>query len=328
MRIVFLLLTLLGLALAGCGDDVTNNGSSSGETTLAVVSAFSFSPAALTDAAPESMQSSSQVNIDMTGSMALISVVNGEYSIDGGPFTSSTGTVTSGNKVMVRHRAASGYNQTVTTTLTIGDKSATFSSTTASLTSIGLNFSGPSLLLNVPPSSIQISNVIAVSIMGVDVPISVAGGEYSINGAPYTTLPGIVNNGDRVTLRHISANGTTETTVTTTLTVADLKTTFTTSTASVATQKIVLSGSAGTLHTAQAAILYQGSHSVRVVEGGGKFSFDNETFFDITSGPRTASLWPGRVLYLAEVPPFAGHWFETVIEVGELQRIILKVKAL
>jgi predicted thioesterase len=63
---------------------------------------------------------------------AVITVINGEYSIGcSGSFTASTGAIAPGQSVCVRHTASTAPATTVTTTLTIGGVSGTFSSTTA-----------------------------------------------------------------------------------------------------------------------------------------------------------------------------------------------------
>src|SRR5689334_16372929 len=54
-------------------------------------------------------------SITVTGisSPVPISIRNGEYSINGGPYTSQAGTVSNGQIVSVRHTTAPGDNMTV-----------------------------------------------------------------------------------------------------------------------------------------------------------------------------------------------------------------------
>ena len=59
-----------------------------------------------------------------------ISVVGGTYSINGGAYTSASGTVSLGNTVKVRKMSSSSYATTKNATLTIGGISDTFSVTT------------------------------------------------------------------------------------------------------------------------------------------------------------------------------------------------------
>lgn len=59
-----------------------------------------------------------------------ISISGGEYSIDGGPWTSAPGTVVNGQSVRVRHTTAAGNNGQTATVLIIGGVSSRFTSTT------------------------------------------------------------------------------------------------------------------------------------------------------------------------------------------------------
>ncbi|MDP3013122.1 MAG: peptidoglycan-binding domain-containing protein, partial [Candidatus Subteraquimicrobiales bacterium] len=71
--------------------------------------------------------------ITVTGINAptAISVVGGEYSVDGGvTYTATTGTVSVGNTVTVRHTSSASNSTSVDTILTIGGVSDTFTSTT------------------------------------------------------------------------------------------------------------------------------------------------------------------------------------------------------
>ncbi|MBI5583923.1 MAG: hypothetical protein HY892_08880, partial [Deltaproteobacteria bacterium] len=61
-------------------------------------------------------------------------------------------------------------------------------------------------LIGVPLNAAMISNPITVSGINTGTNISISGGEYSINGMAYTFSPGMVNNGDRITVRLTSSN--------------------------------------------------------------------------------------------------------------------------
>lgn len=90
--------------------------------------AFSFSSQG--DAEPNTSITSTAVIVNGLYAATTISVTNGEYSIDGGPFTSAVGTVTNGQSVQVRHTANAAFDAQTDTVLTIGGVSATFSTTT------------------------------------------------------------------------------------------------------------------------------------------------------------------------------------------------------
>jgi hypothetical protein len=61
---------------------------------------------------------------------AAISVVGGEYSLDGGAWTSAPGTINPGQMVRVRHTSSASNSTATNTVLTIDSVSDTFTSTT------------------------------------------------------------------------------------------------------------------------------------------------------------------------------------------------------
>ena len=73
----------------------------------------------------------------------------------------------------------------------------------------------------------------AFTVTGIDAPtaISITGGEYSIDGGSYASIPGSVSNGQTVRVRHTSSANP-STTVTTTITIGGVSGTFSSTTAS------------------------------------------------------------------------------------------------
>ncbi len=91
--------------------------------------AFGFTPQ--TGIPPGSTVTSDTVVPSGYNTATAIAVANGQYSIGcSGTFTSSAGTISPGQSVCVRHTASNTPNTVVTTTLTIGGVTGTFSSTT------------------------------------------------------------------------------------------------------------------------------------------------------------------------------------------------------
>lgn len=81
---------------------------------------------------PSTVRTSNSVTVQGPASPVAIDVTGGSYSIGcAGSFTSSSGTISSGQTVCVRHTSAAAGGENVDTTLTIGDASDTFSSSTA-----------------------------------------------------------------------------------------------------------------------------------------------------------------------------------------------------
>lgn len=85
------------------------------------------------------------VTITGIDTVASISVVGGEYSINGGAFTSSAGTVDNGDEVRARHTASDEYLTDTDTVVTIGGVSDTFTSTTMADPAPAVVFIGPAI---------------------------------------------------------------------------------------------------------------------------------------------------------------------------------------
>ncbi len=113
------LLLVAALLLQGCKLDITPD-------------AFSF--ASQTNVAPDTLIESETVTITGITYQAPVSITGGEYSIDGGAYVDSAGTVGKQQKVRVRVRSSAASSGEVTATLTVGDVSGTFTVKTANFT--------------------------------------------------------------------------------------------------------------------------------------------------------------------------------------------------
>jgi hypothetical protein len=95
------------------------------------------------DTMPNSFSFTDQVNVALSAvitsnaitvsginASTSISVAGGEYSVNGGAYASTTGTVMNGDTVRVRHTSSASFSTATNTTLTIGGVSDTFTSTT------------------------------------------------------------------------------------------------------------------------------------------------------------------------------------------------------
>lgn len=92
---------------------------------------FSFAPQ--TGVAPSTLIVSGGAVISGINQPASISITGGEYSINGGAWTSSPGSILNGEQVQVRHTSAAGHEAAVNTQLTVGGVAATFTSITMAL---------------------------------------------------------------------------------------------------------------------------------------------------------------------------------------------------
>lgn len=82
---------------------------------------------------------------------------------------------------------------------------------------------------NASLSTLYTSNTVTLSGMDSDAAISIAGGQYSINGDAYTSSAGVASNGDTVSVR-ITSSGTPSTAASAILTVDGISDTFTVTT--------------------------------------------------------------------------------------------------
>lgn len=162
---------------------------------------------------------SEPVLVERISTPASISIVNGEYSIDGGEFSSAAGaTINAGQTIAVRHRSAGAPATTTATTLTVGGLSTQFRSTTDPVDDAVHPISVADEA-NTPPNFDASSQPVMVIGINVPVPVSVVGAEWSTDGITFRSGPGFVENFTPIALRMRS--GPPGTTVTATLTVGD-----------------------------------------------------------------------------------------------------------
>ena len=164
-------------------------------TTLAP---FTFT--AQTNVAPSTVVTSSSITVAGINSSAAISITGGTYSINGGAYVGTAGTVSNGATVTVRQTSSASLATTTIATLTIGGVSGGFSVTTQAIdtTPDAFTFTPQT---NVAPSTVATSTSITVAGINSSAAISVTGGTYSINGGAYVSTAGTVSNGNTVTVR-------------------------------------------------------------------------------------------------------------------------------
>ena len=90
---------------------------------------FAFSMAK--GATPGEAVLSGEVTIKGTNSPSPVTIAGGEYSVDGGPFTSAPGTISSGQKLRLRVTASTIFNAVITAEVNVGGHTAAFSIGTA-----------------------------------------------------------------------------------------------------------------------------------------------------------------------------------------------------
>lgn len=149
---------------------------------------------------------SNEVTITGINDAAPISINGGQYSIDGGAFTYSGGTIRNGQKVRVRHTTSPAFQTSMNSVLNVGGASDTFTTTTQARDVVPNAFAFPTRSGVLRNANVQ-SDEVTVSGINDATPIGVSGGEYSINGAAFTSAAGAVTNNQKVRVRHTSAAG-------------------------------------------------------------------------------------------------------------------------
>ena len=135
-----------------------------------------------------------------------IGIDAGQYSLDGGAYTTRAGTAVAGQSLRLRHISSDDPLVTVTSTVTVGAQSATLRSTTSSVDRTPASF-GFAMQTGVARSAEVVSNEIAAG--GFNTAVAIAAGPgcaYRINGGPWSTASGTLAPGDRVQTRHTSAD--------------------------------------------------------------------------------------------------------------------------
>lgn len=171
-----------------------------------VPTAFDFTD--VTDATVSTEYTSDPITVAGINSSAPISVTGGTYSLDGGSFVSTPGTVTNGQQVRARLSSSGSPETGVTCTVTIGGVSGGYTVTNAALVADTV----PSAFSFVNRSSATesisyVSNLVIPVDYNTATAITIIGGEYSINGAGYVSTPGTLSPDQSLRLRVTSAAG-------------------------------------------------------------------------------------------------------------------------
>ena len=192
-----------------------------------------FTSAAISDVDLDTVIEYEEVIVSGISVQVAVDIDSGEYSVNGGEYIATRSAVANGDSIRVRHTSSSNYKSTVTSVLSVGTLGVSFISTTKEEEIIDdtepddFSFaSADSVNLN----SIILSDTVIISGISVAVPVSVSGGEYSINGGLFTNSTGTIDNNQRLQLRHTSSSsyGISELT---TITVGDYSTSFQSTTA-------------------------------------------------------------------------------------------------
>ena len=288
------------ITLSSSSQSSTLEGSSSSSSVITTSSvapqdttpnSFSFSNS--TNAELNAIVTSPAVTISGINAATAISIVGGEYSINGGAFTSAAGTISNGQTLSLRVTASDNTNTATDVTVTVGGVSATFSVTTfADVTADAFAFTDKT---DAEVSTEYTSNTITLDGIDIAVPVSISGGEYSINGGAFTSAAGTISNGQTLSLR-VTASEKTNTSKDVTVTVGEVSATFTVTTLADVTPDAFaftekLDAELDTEYTSNAITVTGIDVAVPVSVAGGEYAIDGGVF---TSAAGSVS--PGQTI--------------------------------
>lgn len=164
-----------------------------------------FSFGTVSSVAFSSVQTSNTITVAGIDASATVTITGGEYSKNGGAYTSSSGSALVGNTFAVRHTASASGETSTTTTLTIGGVSGTFTSVTVGTDPI------PDIPTFTAQTNVALSTVVqsnTITLAGLNAPTQVvvlSGLQYSKNGAAFTGSVGTAVSGDTIQLQMTSS---------------------------------------------------------------------------------------------------------------------------
>jgi hypothetical protein len=189
----------------------------------------SFSFTDVTDATVSTLYESNTITVSGTNSPATVTITGGEYSKNGGSYTSAAGTADSGDTFRVRHTSSGSASTATNTVLTIGGVSDTYTTTTAAAADTTPDAFTFTDITDATVSTLYTSNTITVTGINASTAVTITGGEYSKNGGAYTSSAGTAVVNDTFAVRHTSS-GSNSTATNTVLTIGGVSDTYTTTT--------------------------------------------------------------------------------------------------
>jgi len=151
------------------------------------------------DVSPETLIESDAVVISGLENSPEISITGGEYRINNGAYTSETAKISNGQSVSVRLKSSDSFSTTKTAILNILGVETKFSVTTIDQGVVTPFYFEPET--NREWNASVESAEVAVAGFNVRAPITIENGQYSIEGADWTSAPGYIYVGEKVRVK-------------------------------------------------------------------------------------------------------------------------------
>jgi hypothetical protein len=149
--------------------------------------------------------SSNEIVIAGINATAAVSITGGEYSINGGAFTSAAGTVSNGQTLTVRVTTAGQFSTPMSAVLTVGGVSATFTATTLDADTTPDAYSFPRKSDVTRDSWVESASV-AITGINTAAPLTIDNGEYSVAGGAFTSAAGSIDPGQSLVVRTMAGS--------------------------------------------------------------------------------------------------------------------------
>lgn len=165
--------------------------------------AFGFTAA--TGAGLSAVVASNVITPTGFNSPASIAVIDGEYRIDGGAWTAAAGTISPGSTVQVRGTSSGSHVTATTVSLVIGGVTGTFSITTAADTAPDA-FSFTDVIGAARGVYVSSSIIMPVGYAAA-APVTITGGEFSIEAQGFDSEPATISPGEVIQIRALTGSG-------------------------------------------------------------------------------------------------------------------------
>lgn len=173
---------------------------------------------------------SNEIVVDGINNTVMISIENGEYSIDSGAFSSDPSTLDNGQTVQLRLSTSGDFSTETIASVTIGEGQYAFSATTLAEDPVPDTLSFE-MQEEVEPETSYSSEVLTIAGINTAAPLEVSGGEYSIDGGEFVSEASTIMLGQTIQLRLLSSSDT-ETQADVTVTIGGLAASFSVTTRS------------------------------------------------------------------------------------------------
>jgi hypothetical protein len=130
---------------------------------------------------------------------------NPQYRIGAGSFTSAPGTILTGQTLTVRHTSSTHASTPTTSLVSVGDYSTAFKSVTGATDRTPDPFDFGTVLNTFPSSFVESA---PQTLADFNTAVSIApgpGAQYRIDGGPWTNAAGTLNQGQVLTMRHLTS---------------------------------------------------------------------------------------------------------------------------